>query len=95
MRTVIIEANQSLRDVAITNYGTLEALDQLILLNEDSLTNDKEALVALGIDFLSDTAFYIDVALEVGSKVTIDDQSKLIKQSVVRELNTPQTKYTK
>lgn len=93
MKTVTVEANQSLRDIAIANYGTFEAVGELVALNNGRLRNDQAALVALGIDYLSDTAFYMDVAIEVGSVVTIDDQSKLVSKIKTRDIKTPQTKY--
>lgn len=93
MKTIKIEHNQSLRDIAIANYGTLEAIGELLEINGERLKNDRAALVAIGVDYLADNAFYVDVALEVGSMIEIDDQSKLKKQNITRELTTPQTKY--
>lgn len=93
MKTIKIEPNQSLRDVAVAHYGTLEALGELLAINFGGLRNDKAALVAAGIDYLSDTSFYLDVALEVGLKINIDDQSKIVKQAIIGDITTPQTKY--
>lgn len=93
MDRITVQENQSLRDLAISNYGTLEAIEEIIRINGDTIVNDKSALVAAGIDYASDTAFYIDIALEVGLSVLIDRESKLSKRNIIREINTPQTKY--
>lgn len=93
MCKTVVQENQSLRDIAIVSYGTMEAIEEIINLNNESLINDKKALLAAGIDYAIDKAFYLDVALEVGLVITIDPNSRLIKRNMMRGLNTPQTKY--
>lgn len=99
MKKIKIEANQSLRDVALQYYGTMEALGEILSLNctygTTTMRNDRAALVALGIDYINDTSFYLDVPLEVGSVVVIDDESRAVNRNIIRELQSiPQTKYT-
>lgn len=93
MQQIIIKPNQSLRDVAIANYGTLEAMGEIVAINEAVLKNDAKALVAIGVDYLNDSSFYLDVALEPGLVLEINEKSKLIDKNTIRELKTEQTKY--
>lgn len=93
MDKIVVQENQSLRDIAIASYGTMEAIEEILNLNNESLVNDKKALSAVGIDYVIDKAFYLDVALEAGLVITIDPNSRLIKRNMMRDLNTPQTKY--
>lgn len=92
MQTVIVKLNQTIFDLAAEQYGTSEAVGE-ILKNNPHLTNDKTALTALGIDYLSDTEFYIDAPVEVGFKLQIDTDSKLIKTSITKEINIDVTTY--
>lgn len=86
MKTIKTVANQTLLDVAVKYYGTAEAAGQLLALNPD-LVNDPEALVSLGIDYLADNGCYLDVALAPGQTVTVDMDSDMCRQTVVKELN--------
>lgn len=93
MKRITIKQNQSLRDIALQHYGTLEALGELVTINEPVLRNDMRALVALGIDYLNAPGFYLDVALEPGLVIEVDEKSRLIDQNIVKELTREQTKY--
>lgn len=93
MQQITIKPNQSLRDIAIANYGTLEAMGEIVAINEAVLKNDAKALVAIGVDYLNDSSFYLDVALEPGLIIEINEKSKLIDKNTIRELKTEQTKY--
>lgn len=86
MKTIKTVANQTLLDVAVKYYGTAEAAGQLLALNPD-LVNDPEALVSLDIDYLADNGCYLDVALASGQAVTVDTDSDMCRQTVVKELN--------
>ena len=86
MKTIKTVANQTLLDVAVKYYGTAEAAGQLLALNP-GLVNDPEALVSLGIDYLADNGCYLDVALAPGQTVTVDTDSDMCRQTVVKELN--------
>lgn len=94
MKKVIVEPNQSLRDIALQHYGTMEAVGEIFTLNCAVLVNDPRALIELGVDVVNDKAFYMDAALEVGLTLAIDDSSGLINKNTVRQLTTNQTKYT-
>lgn len=86
MKIVTVKPNQTTFDLAVEQYGTCEAIREIIK-NNPGICNDKTALATLGIDYLSDTAFYIDAPVEAGFKLQIDTDSKLIKTSVVKEIS--------
>lgn len=92
MQTIIVKLNQTIFDLAAEQYGTCEAIGE-ILKNNPDIRNDKAALTALGVDYLSDPEFYIDAPVEVGFKLQIDTDSKLIKTSITKEINTDVTTY--
>lgn len=92
IRTIIVDANQTIYDLALQYYGTLEAVGE-IFANNPLLVNDKAALIALGIDPVCDKQFYFDVAVEAGFVLKINTDSKQIKSNIVREINTPITTY--
>ena len=85
MKTITVKQNQTIFDLAARYYGTCEAVGE-ILRNNPEIMNDKSALAAVGIDYLSDTDFYPDVSMENGYQLLIDTDSKLIKTSIVREI---------
>lgn len=93
MKQITVKANQSLRDIALEHYGTLEAMGQIVALNEPVLKNDARALVAIGVDYLQDSSFYLDVALEPGLTIQVNNRSDIIDKNIIRELKTEQTKY--
>ena len=92
MKTIKVQRNQSLRDIALQYYGNLEAVGE-ILNNNPDLKNDPTALSILGIDALSDDGFYLDVALLSGTNVWIDTESPLMLQSVLKNLTREITTY--
>lgn len=85
MKTITVKPRQTIWDVAIENYGTCEAVSELLALNPD-LTNDPAALARRGIDALSDGSYYMDVALQPGSRLIVDNQSELMRRNVLRML---------
>lgn len=85
MKTVKTVANQTIFDVAAKHYGTCEAVAEL-LENNPGLRNDPAALAALGVDYVTDAAFYPDAALLPGQDIQIDTDSRILKQSIVKEL---------
>lgn len=87
MKTVKTVPNQTLFDVAVKYYGTCEAVSEL-LANNPGLRNDPAALAALGVDYVTDAAFYPDAALLAGQDIQIDTDSRILKQSIVKELQT-------
>ncbi len=92
MKTATVKKNQTLYDVALEQYGTCEAIDELLRNNPD-LRNDSEALAAQGIDGVNDPALYLDVALQPGLSVIVDTDSPLLERRIVKELNTEITTY--
>lgn len=85
MKTISVKRNQTLFDVALERYGTLEALGE-ILRNNPGLTNDAGALAALGIDAVNSSDFYPDVMLEAGQSVAIDTDSGTIRSGIVKQI---------
>lgn len=85
MKTIRTVPNQTIFDVAAKHYGTCEAVAEL-LSNNPQLRNDPAALAALGIDYVTDAAFYPDAALLTGQDIQIDTDSRILKQSIVKEL---------
>lgn len=92
MKTIKVQRNQSLRDVALQYYGNQQAVGE-ILSNNPDLKNDPAALAAQGIDALSDEGFYLDAALLSGTGVKIDTDSPLMLQSVLKNLTREITTY--
>ena len=80
-KTIKARANQTLHDVAVQYYGNVEAVAELVHLN-DCLRNDPEALAAQGIDAGGD--FYLDVALLKGQEITICQDSDSRDPNVLR-----------
>lgn len=92
MKTIETEPNQTLFDVAVQHYGTLEALAELLELNP-VLENDPEALVANGINTLEDVVFRMDLALKPGLLLRVDDESKTMDSKTVAKIDNPVTTY--
>ena len=86
MKTVKAKPNQTIYDVALEQYGNVEAVGEIMVNNPD-LRNDPAALAALGINALADTAFYIDVSLSPRAAILINDtDSPLMRPAVLKEL---------
>ena len=91
MKAVKVKPNQTIYDIVIEQYGTCEALAEL-LYNNPELENEP------GIDGRviseAERVFRFDLPLKASSTVLIDTDSKLIKTSVVKDINTDVTTYT-
>ncbi len=86
MKTVKAKQNQTIYDVALEQYGNVEAVGEIMVNNPD-LRNDPAALAALGINALADTGFYIDASLSPGAAILINDtDSPLMRPAVLKEL---------
>lgn len=83
MKAVKVKANQTVFDILVEQYGTCEALAEF-LDNNPELENGPGA----GLQ-----AFRLDLPVRSGSTVWIDTDSKLIKTSVVKEMDTEVTTY--
>lgn len=92
MKTIEVKPAQTLFDVALEQYGNSEAAGE-ILRNNPGLQNDPAALSALGIDAVSNDGFYIDAPLLEGSSVEIDTESGLIKNNVLKQINSEITTF--
>lgn len=92
MKTVNVEPNQTLFDLALQYYGTVEALHE-ILSNNPDLENDPAALIALGVDMLQRGVFRLDVAVRPGFRLKIDETSKLIEDNVLKKITNSITTY--
>lgn len=92
MKTATVKARQTVYDIAIEQYGTCEAVGEIIALNPQ-IANDPEALVQLGIDSLGEVGFYLDVAVAPGAQLHIDDESDLMRKNTLKELESDITTY--
>ena len=92
MKTITVKPNQTIFDIAIQQYGTCEAIEK-ILRDNKHIRNDKAALAKLGVNYLSETAFYPDAPIEPGFSLLIDTDSKLIKTSIIREMTSDVTTF--
>ncbi len=86
MKTIKVKQNQTVYDIALEQYGNVEAIGEIMVNNPD-LRNDPAALTALGINAIEDDGFYIDVSLLPGSAVQINNtDSPLMRPAVLKEL---------
>lgn len=86
MKKVTVKRYQTIYDIAVEQYGTCEALPEIIT-NNPGLENDEQAKISLGIDASKDKDFYFDLALKPGSTVMIDTDSRSLKKNIIREIN--------
>lgn len=86
MNEIIIQPNQTIYDIAVQYYGTVEAVAE-ICLNNRQIINDEQALIASGIESVGNNDFYLDMPIAPGTKLLIDTDSRLSKKDVLRTLN--------
>ncbi len=87
MKTIKSKENQTIYDVALEQYGNVEAVCEIMTNNSD-LRNDPAALARLGINAIEDDGFYIDVALLPGSAIQINDtDSPLMRPAVLKDIS--------
>ena len=91
MKKVTIKPNQTIYDIALSEYGTCEAVAKIINDNPD-LANDDSSKVLCGIDPINDKGLYLDLPLLPGSTVLIDMDS-VLKKILVKELVKPITTF--
>lgn len=82
--------NQTILDFALANYGTAEAITEIMQLNP-LIENDPAAMVEAGI---APGDFYFDIKLLPGQEITIDDDSRLVRKAALKEITTEVTTYT-
>lgn len=92
MKTIRPKQNQTIFDIALEQYGTCEAIGE-IMGNNPALFNDPAALSALGINAAGNRAFYIDAAVSEDCIVLIDTDSPLIQSSVIKNIETDITTF--
>lgn len=92
MKIIKPKKNQTIFDFALEQYGTCEAIGEIIA-NNPNLFNDPTALSAIGINAACNNAFYIDVAVSQDCSVLIDTDSTLIQFSVVKNIETDITTF--
>ena len=91
MKTVTVKLNQTVFDILVEQYGTCEALAEFLENNPDLEnepgTDGRDVPVAERI-------FRFDLPLKEGSTVLINTDSRQIKTSVIREINTEVTTFS-
>lgn len=92
MKKVTVKPNQTLYDIAVSEYGTCEAISELIA-NNPKLSNDSQAKIAMGIDAVNDPDFYFDLPLQPGSVVLIDTDSRILRKNRLREITKEVTTF--
>lgn len=94
MKTVKVQPNQNVFDLAVQHYGNVEAVDEILRLNPD-LKNDllalKEFIPMSGGE--KKFGFYMEVAIKPGSIIKIDEKSKWMDHKVLRKINQNITTY--
>ena len=85
MNRITVKDNQSVFYIALEQYGTVEAVGEIIADNP-ALTNDPATLTDMGIEARGSSDFYIAVKLEPGQHVLINPESKLMKSGVTKLL---------
>lgn len=91
-KTVTVEPNQTIYDIAMQHCGTAEAAFGIIRDNH-TLQNDPKALLALGIDYIRDAGYWADVALVPGCRIVIDMDNPLVDTNTSRQITAPITTY--
>lgn len=91
MKTIIVEPNQTIFDLAIQYYGCTEGINEI--LENNTLENDDVSKIATGIDPISDKNFYVDLPVKPGTTIIVNTDSKLVKNSVIRDITTSVTTF--
>ncbi len=91
MKTVTVKPNQTVFDILVEQYGTCEALAEL-LENNPNLENEPGADGRAIPE--AERIFRLDLPLKDGSTVLISTDSRQIKTSVIREINTEVTTFS-
>lgn len=92
MKTVIVKPNQTIFDIACEQYGTVEAVGEIIR-NNPGLTNEDTAKIAAGIDTITDKNFYIDLSVRTKTTILVDTDSRMIDNTVIKEIEADVTTY--
>lgn len=87
---VKVKQNQTVFDIVVEQYGTCEALAEFLGNNpelENEPTPGRQVPEAVRM-------FRLDLPVRAGSTVWVDTDSKAIRTSVVKEMDTEVTTYT-
>jgi hypothetical protein len=77
--TVIAEENQTIFDLAVQHYGTVEAVEEILELNP-GLENDPKHSGGNTNDF------WLCLPVKAGSEIAIDEKSPLMDKNAVKHL---------
>lgn len=89
MKTIEVQKDQLLLDIALQHYGTAEAIGEIVR-NNPGLKNEPSAVVGAGRSL---GPFYPDIKLAIGLQIQIDDDSRLVKKTVVKKIDRSVTTY--
>ncbi len=89
MKTIEVKDEQLLLDIALQHYGTAEAIGEIVS-NNPGLRNEPSAVVSAGREL---GPFYPDIKLKTGLSVNIDEESRLMKKTIVKKIETDITTY--
>jgi len=89
MKTIEVQADQTILDLAVQHYGTADGVGEILRLNP-TLENDPKRLAAEGRQM---DAFYPDLRLAPGQQVVIDDGGTVIRKSIVKKMTRNVTTY--
>ena len=89
MKTIEVQADQTILDLAVQHYGTADGVGEILRLNP-TLENDPKRLAAEG---RQRDAFYPDLRLTPGQQVIIDDDGTVIRKSTVKKMTRNVTTY--
>ncbi len=89
MKTIEVQDKQILLDIVLQHYGTAEAMGE-IMANNPGLENEPSAVMEAGREL---GPFYPDIKLRAGLRVSVDDNSRLVKKTVVGKINGSVTTY--
>lgn len=92
MKTITIKPRQTIYDVALEQYGTCEAVGDILRLNPE-LENDSAALAARGINSVGVAELWFDVALDPGQMLVVDPDNGIRKSNIIKELRIDITTY--
>ena len=89
MKTIEVQDKKILLDIVLQHYGTAEAMGE-IMANNPGLENEPSAVMEAGREL---GPFYPDIKLRAGLRVSVDDDSRLVKKTVVGKINGSVTTY--
>jgi hypothetical protein len=85
MRTIVTVKNQTIFDIAVQEYGSISAWEEILKLNP-GLRNDYSSALEAGVLYYPDE-FDFAYPITEGSKIIVDNESPLINSNYLRELN--------